>query len=64
MGNTINNTYNNQQYTINMFLNEKCKNAMNLEDFVEKIKFSLEDLQYTKENGYAKGISNIFIKFK
>ena len=62
MGNTINNTHNNQQYTINMFLNEKCKNAMNLEDFVEKIKFSLEDLQYTKENGYAKGISNIFIK--
>ena len=45
-----------------MFLNEKCKNAMNLEDFIEKIKFSLEDLNYTKENGYAKGISNIFIK--
>ena len=45
-----------------MFLNEKCKNAMNLEDFVDKIKFTLEDLQYTKENGYAKGISNVFIK--
>ena len=35
---------------------------MNLEDFVEKIKFTLEDLQYTSENGYAKGISNVFIK--
>ena len=59
----INNiTNNNQKYTINMFLNEKCKNAMNIEDFVEKIKLSLEDLQFTKENGYAKGISNIFIK--
>ena len=45
-----------------MFLNEKCKNAMNIEDFVEKIKLTLEDLQFTKENGYAKGISNIFIK--
>ena len=43
-----------------MFLNEKCKNAMNLEDFVEKIKLTLEDLQFTKDNGYAKGISNIF----
>ena len=59
LGNTINN---NQQYSINFFLNEKCKNAMNLEDFVEKIKFTLEDLQFTKDNGYAKGISNIFIK--
>jgi len=61
IGNTITNN-NNQHYTINMFLNEKCKNAMNLEDFVDKIKFTLEDLQYTKENGYAKGISNVFIK--
>ena len=64
VGNTINNTTNNSNnnYTINMFLNEKCKNAMNLEDFVEKIKFTLEDLQYTSDNGYANGISNVFIK--
>lgn len=67
VGNTINNTTNhtnnsNNNYTINMFLNEKCKNAMNLEDFVEKIKFTLEDLQYTSDNGYANGISNVFIK--
>jgi hypothetical protein len=60
-GSTYNNTQNNN-FNINMFLNEKCKNAMNLEDFVEKIKLSLEDLQFTKDNGYAKGISNIFIK--
>ena len=58
---TNNNTQNNQ-FNINMFLNEKCKNAMNLEDFVQKIKLTLEDLNFTKENGYAKGISNIFIK--
>ena len=62
-GNTYNNNQtNNNHFNINMFLNEKCKNAMNLEDFVEKIKLSLEDLQFTKDNGYAKGISNIFIK--
>ncbi len=60
LGTTINNNENN--LTINMFLNDKCKNAMNLEDFVEKIKFTLEDLQYTADNGYANGISNVFIK--
>ena len=62
IGNTYNNSNNNNQLNINMFLNEKCKNAMNLEDFVEKIKLTLEDLNFTKENGYVKGISNIFIK--
>ena len=61
IGNTYNNTHNNS-FNINMFLNEKCKNAMNLEDFVEKIKLTLEDLNFTKDNGYAKGISNVFIK--
>jgi hypothetical protein len=63
LGNTMINSNNtNNSFNINMFLNEKCKNAMNIEDFVEKIKLSLEDLQFTKDNGYAKGISNIFIK--
>jgi len=61
LGNTMINS-NNNSFNINMFLNEKCKNAMNIEDFVEKIKLTLEDLQFTKENGYTKGISNIFIK--
>jgi hypothetical protein len=65
LGNTTinsNNTNTNNSFNINMFLNEKCKNAMNLEDFVKKIKLTLEDLNFTKENGYTKGISNIFIK--
>ena len=62
IANITNNNTQNNQFNINMFLNEKCKNAMNLEDFVEKIKLTLEDLNFTKENGYAKGISNIFIK--
>ena len=62
LGNTMINSNNNNSFNINMFLNEKCKNAMNLEDFVEKIKLTLEDLNFTKENGYTNGISNIFIK--
>ena len=60
--NITNNNTNNNQFNINMFLNEKCKNAMNLEDFIQKIKFTLEDLQYTRDNGYTKGISNVFIR--
>ena len=44
-----------------MFLNQECKNAMNLTDFVENIKMSLQDLDYTKENGYVKGITNVFL---
>ena len=35
---------------------------MNLADFVETIKVSLDDIQYTREHGYVKGISNIFVK--
>ena len=57
-----NNNNNNNRISINVFLNTRCKNAMNLTDFVEKLKVNIEDLMYTKENGYAKGISNIFVK--
>ena len=35
---------------------------MNLTDFVDNIKVSIEDLEYTNQHGYAKGISNIFTK--
>ena len=53
---------NNNKISINVFLNEHCKNAMNLTDFVDNIKVSIEDLEYTNQHGYAKGISNIFTK--
>ena len=53
---------NNKKMTINVFLNEQCKNAMNLTDFVENVKVSLADLKYTTQHGYIKGISNIFVK--
>jgi len=54
--------YNNNKISINVFLNEHCKDAMNLTDFVDKIKISIEDLMYTNEKGYTEGISNIFMK--
>tara|TARA_B100001057_G_C22802912_1_gene932255 strand:+ start:417 stop:1511 length:1095 start_codon:yes stop_codon:yes gene_type:complete len=53
---------NNNSIAINVFLNEKCKNAMNISDFIETIKVSMADLEYTNENGFVKGISNIFTK--
>jgi len=55
---------NNNKISINVFLNEHCKEAMNLEDFIDNIKISLEDLEYTNEHGYVKGISNIFTYIK
>jgi hypothetical protein len=55
------NTQNNN-LTVNVYLNEHCKDAMNITDFVKKVKVSLADLQYTNANGFAEGISNIFMK--
>ena len=48
--------------TINLFINEHCKNAMNLTDFVDNLKITLEDLEFTKNNGYVEGVTNIFAK--
>jgi hypothetical protein len=56
-----NNTYN-QNVNINLFLNQECKNAMNLTDFLSKVQMTLADLAYTKNNGMIKGITNIVIK--
>lgn len=53
---------NNNNLNINIVLNDYCKDAMNLTQFVDQIKLSLEDLLYTKNKGYIEGVSNIFIK--
>ena len=56
-------TNNNQKtFNLNVFLNEHCKNAMNLEDFVRNITVSLKDLDYTTNNGYVEGMTNILTK--
>ena len=58
IGNNNNNTTNN--FNLNLFLNEKCKDALNLTDFVNSLKVQLTDLEYTAENGHIAGITNIF----
>ena len=63
LGNTTtNNNTTNNQFNLNIFLNEKCKDAMNIQDFVNQIKLQLSDLETQGSMGYVEGISNIFIK--
>ncbi len=60
--NTINNTNNNsnnKMFNIQFYLNETCKNAMNMTEFLDSIQLQLSDLTYFGENGYVKGISKI-----
>lgn len=58
-----NNTINsNNKFNLNIFLNETCKNAISMEEFINKIEVSLSDLFYTKNKGIAEGVSNIFIE--
>jgi len=49
----------NKSFNLQFFLNETCKDAMNITDFVDSIKLQLTDLENIGEMGYVKGISNI-----
>ena len=62
--NNTNNTSNSHNKTFNLqfFLNETCKNAMNITDFVDSIKLQLSDLINVGEIGYVEGLSNIITK--
>jgi hypothetical protein len=50
---------NNKTFNLQFFLNETCKDAMNINDFVESIKLQLSDLEKMGEVGYIEGLSNI-----
>ena len=56
--NSLNNN-NNKTFNLQFFLNETCKDAMNIMDFVDSIKLQLSDLEKMGEVGYTQGISNI-----
>ena len=70
VANTVNNTTNNNNNTINninnfnlnVFLNDKCKDAMNLMDFIKTLKYTVEDMDSVGKLGYAETISQLFIK--
>jgi hypothetical protein len=59
--NTTTNSHN-KSFNLQFFLNETCKNAMNINDFVDSIKLQLSDLENVGEVGYIEGISSIIIK--
>jgi len=56
--NTINN---NQKFNLNFFLNEQCKDAINMSEFIENMELDLEDLTETGRLGYVGGISRILV---
>ena len=58
----INNNCNNKTFNLQFFLNETCKDAMNIMDFVESVKLQVADLENVGKVGYIEGISNIIIK--
>jgi len=65
--NNNNTTQNNQntqnnQFNLQLFLNETCKDAMNINEFIDSIQIQLEDLDYTGKHGYVKGLSNVIVR--
>ena len=62
VNNTNTNNSHNKTFNLQVFLNETCKDAMNMSDFVNSIQLQLTDFENVGEQGYVNGISNIIIK--
>lgn len=60
--NTTHMNSHNKAFNLNFFLNETCKNAMNITEFVDSIKLQLSDFMEVGEVGFVQGISNIIVK--
>ena len=61
IGNNNNNTTTtNNTFNLQFFLNNDCKDALNITDFIDSLRLQLNDLEYTTDNGHVKGITNIF----
>jgi hypothetical protein len=60
--NTTNMNSHNKSFNLNFFLNETCKNAMNITDFMNSIQLQLSDLESVGKDGFINGISNIIVK--
>jgi hypothetical protein len=57
-----NNTTNNKTFNLQVFLNEECKDAMNMSEFINSIQVKISDLENMGKIGYVEGMSNIIIK--
>lgn len=58
----ITNNINNNTFNLQFFLNETCKDAMNIDEFIDSIQITIEDLKYLGKKGYVEGMSELFIK--
>jgi hypothetical protein len=61
ISNSNNTTTNNNKFNLSFFLNEQCKDAMNIMDFVKSLTLQLSDLERVGQVGYAEGISKVFV---
>ena len=61
IGGVTNNTTNNH-FNLNLFLNEKCKDALNISEFIDSLKITLDDLAFSKDNGLVRGIADVMIR--
>lgn len=59
--NITNTNCNNKSFNLQVFLNEKCKDALNINEFIDSLKITLSDLENFGESGFVDGISKIFI---
>ena len=59
--NTSNNTTTNQSFNLNVFLNETCKDAMDVKEFLDNLNPTIEDLENVGEKGFVRGISDIIL---
>jgi hypothetical protein len=59
---TTTNNITNNQFNLNVFLNEECKNALNIEDFIDSLKLTVNDIEETGKLGYTQGLTRIFVK--
>ena len=60
--NITHNNSHNKSFNLQFFLNETCKDAMNITDFVDSLKLQLSDLERVGELGYIEGISSIIVR--
>jgi hypothetical protein len=60
IGNNNNNTFK-QKFNINMFLNDRCKDAINIDEFIKSIQISVQQLDFIKNEGIEIGISNVIL---
>lgn len=62
IGNTMITNTTHNKFNINVFLNEQCKDAVNISDFVDSLKITMQDLHLTGERGLVESITNVLVQ--